>query len=60
MENDGLINTLALATLILAIAFGLWQWFKAGRAKSEHHHSAMTEGHPELRDGRKMPGVKED
>jgi len=60
MGNDSLIIALALATLILAICFGLWQWYKSGRAKTEHHHSALTEGRPELRDGRTRPGVKGD
>jgi hypothetical protein len=60
MGNESLILALALATLILAVVFGLWQWYKAGRAKAEHHHSAVTEGRPDLRDGRKMPGVKPD
>jgi hypothetical protein len=60
MGNDSLIISLALGTLILAIGFGLWQWYKSGRAKVEHHHSALTDRRPELRDGRNMPGVKRD
>ena len=58
MDNSSLIISLALVTLILVVAVLLWQRYKVGKAKSEHHHSALTEGHPEQRSTSGAPGVK--
>ena len=50
---------IALATFALVLVFALWQRGAVSKAKKEHHHSAMTEGKPELRksDG-SDPGTK--
>jgi hypothetical protein len=40
METSGLVIYLIIATFGLAIAFGIWQWFKVQRSQRLHHHSA--------------------
>lgn len=50
---------LALFTFAVVIAIGVWQRAAVAKAKKEHHHTAMTAGHPEQRksDG-SDPGTK--
>lgn len=40
---------LALATFAIVLVFAVWQRAAVIKAKAEHHHTAMTEGRPELR-----------
>ncbi len=51
MSNPTLIISLALATLVIVIGYLIYQSFAVKKAKDEHHHSAVTEKKPELRDG---------
>ncbi len=39
MTQDNLVFFLIVTTFGLAIAFGAYQWFRARKAKREHHHS---------------------
>jgi hypothetical protein len=48
---------LAVATLIVALAIGVWQRRKASKAKVDHEHSAMTRGRPDQRRTDGAPGV---
>ena len=60
MDSNGtLIWLLALATLVIAVGVAIWQRKAAAKSKDEHHHSALTAGHPEQRksDG-SDPGTK--
>ena len=58
MNNSSIIWGLAIFTLVAALVFAMWQRFRVEKAKKEHHHTAMTEGHPELRKTDGAPGVK--
>ncbi len=58
MNDSNIIWTLAIFTLLAAVVFGVWQRFKVEKAKKEHHHTAMTEGKPELRKTDGAPGVE--
>jgi FtsZ-interacting cell division protein ZipA len=49
---------LAIATLVVALAIGMWQRRKASKAKVDHEHSAMTSGRPDQRKTDGAPGVK--
>lgn len=40
---------LALVTFGIVIIFAVWQRGSVSKAKKEHEHTVMTEGHPELR-----------
>ena len=50
MDNPTLIIALAIATLLIVIVALVYQRLHVQKAKEEHHHSALTEGHPEQRD----------
>ncbi|WP_420391848.1 hypothetical protein [Acuticoccus sp.] len=43
LSNSTLIITLAVTTLVLVVLFGIWQRFRAGRAKAKHEHSAIMD-----------------
>jgi Tfp pilus assembly protein PilE len=49
MSDSTLIITLALVTLLVGVAYGIWQLVMVRRAKKKHHHTALTEGKPEQR-----------
>ncbi len=53
MNEDNLVLYLIVITFGLAIAFGVYQWMRASKAKKEHHHSVAerNEGpdHPPVR-----------
>ena len=40
--SDSIIPYLFLVTFALAIAFGVWQYFRARKARREHHRSASA------------------
>lgn len=44
-SNDDIIPYLFLVTFILAIAFGVWQYRRARKAKENHHTSADAKVH---------------
>ncbi len=50
MDNPTLIVTLAIGTLLIVIGFLIYQRMNVSKAQDEHHHSAITRGHPEQRD----------
>ena len=50
MNNSTLIIALALTTLLIVIGVLIYQRLNVKKAQDEHHHSALTEGHPEQRD----------
>lgn len=50
MNNSTLIIVLALATLLIVVGILIYQRVNVKKAQVEHHHSAMTRGHPEQRD----------
>jgi flagellar basal body-associated protein FliL len=50
MDNSILIIALALVTLLIVVGVLVYQRFSVKKAQDEHHHSAMTRGHPEQRD----------
>ncbi len=58
MNDSAIVWALAIFTLVAALGFAIWQRFKVEKAKREHHHTAMTEGKPELRGTGGAPGVK--
>jgi Flp pilus assembly protein TadB len=39
MTQDNLVLYLIVITFGLAMAFGAYQWWRASKAKREHHHS---------------------
>jgi uncharacterized membrane protein YidH (DUF202 family) len=41
MAEDNLVLYLIVFTFGVAIAFGAYQWFRARKAKREHHHSVQ-------------------
>jgi len=51
MGNSLLIIALAVGTLTIVIAYLVIERIGVAKAKDEHHHSAATEGKPQLRDG---------
>ena len=51
MGNSLLIISLAVGTMTIVIAYLVVERIGVSKAKDEHHHSAVTEGKPELRDG---------
>lgn len=57
MDGSTIVWLLAIFTLGAGVAFGIWQRINVAKAKKEHHHSALTEGHPELRRTDGAPGV---
>jgi cytochrome oxidase assembly protein ShyY1 len=57
MNTDDMVLWLALATLGVAVAIGLWQVRRVRRAKARHSHSALTEGRPDQRRHDGAPGV---
>jgi cytoskeletal protein RodZ len=54
MTEDNLVLYLIVITFGLAIAFGVFQWFRARKAQREHHHSAA-----ERKEGPDHPTRKE-
>lgn len=50
MTNSTLIIVLAIATLAIVAVILVYQRVSVKKAQDEHHHSAMTQGHPEQRD----------
>ena len=58
MNDSSIIWILALFTFVVVLGIAIWQRFKVEKAKKEHHHTAMTEGQPELRRTDGAPGVK--
>lgn len=48
---------LAIVTLVIVIAVALWQRAKVAKAKTDHAHSALTEGRPAERRTDGAPGV---
>jgi hypothetical protein len=52
MTEDNLVLYLIVVTFGLAIAFGGYQWFRANKAKREHHHSVA-----ERQEGPNQPPV---
>jgi ABC-type nickel/cobalt efflux system permease component RcnA len=48
MEST-IVPYLFMATFMLALAFGLWQYFKVRKGRREHHHSAQAEALHEAR-----------
>jgi Flp pilus assembly protein TadB len=54
MTEDNLVLYLIVITFGLAIAFGAYQWFRARKAKREHHHSVA-----ERQEGADHPTRKE-
>jgi hypothetical protein len=53
MTEDNLVLYLIVITFGLAIGFGAYQWFRANKAKREHHHSVA-----ERQEGRDHPPVR--
>ncbi len=51
MDNTTLVITLALSTLVIVVAYLVYQRFRVSKAKDDHEHSAITHGHPEQRNG---------
>ena len=51
MNNSSLIISLALATLVIVVLYLVVQRFRVSKAKDEHHHSAITKGRPDQRNG---------
>ena len=51
MTNELLIPALAVSTLTIVIAYLVIERIGTSKAKDEHHHSAVTENQPNLRDG---------
>lgn len=49
-----IVLPLFLVTFAFALAFGIWQYFKARKARREHHRSASAEaaGEPPVTPGR--------
>jgi len=41
MTKDNLVLYLIIFTFGLAIALGAYQWFRASKARREHHHSVQ-------------------
>jgi hypothetical protein len=58
MDNGTILWGLAIFTLIAVLGFAIWQRFKVQKAMKEQHHSAVTEGRPDLRRNEDAPGVK--
>lgn len=58
MNDSNYIWALALFTFLAVLGVALWQRMKVEKAKKEHHHTAMTEGRPDLRRTDGAPGVK--
>lgn len=58
MDSSTLIISVVITTLLLVLCYAVWQRFKVSKAKDEHHHTALTEGHPEQRTTTGAPGVK--
>lgn len=46
MDNPTLIITLALATLVIALGYAIWQRGRVARAKDRNTHSALTQPEP--------------
>ncbi len=51
MQNSLLIIALAVSTLTIVIAYLIIERVGLSKAKDEHHHSEVTKGSPELRNG---------
>ena len=51
MDNPTLVITLAISTLVIVIGYLIYQRINVQKAETEHHHSEITRGHPEQRDG---------
>ncbi len=51
MGNSLLIISLAVMTLVIVICYLVIERVAVSKAQDEHHHSAITEGKPEQRDG---------
>lgn len=49
MNSSDLIITLALVTLVLGLAVGLWQRGRASKAKRDHEHSSFAHAPGDLR-----------
>jgi cytochrome oxidase assembly protein ShyY1 len=49
MDGNTLIITLAIVTLAIVLAIGIWQIVRNRQAKRDHEHSAVTENRPDLR-----------
>lgn len=58
MNESSIIWALAIVTLVAVLGIAIWQRGKVAKAKKEHHHTAMTEGHPEMRRTDGAPGIK--
>lgn len=48
MENT-VIPYLFLITFVFALAFGVWQYWRARKARAEHHQSASARANHEPR-----------
>ena len=44
-ESTSIVPYLFMATFAMIIALGIWQYFKAKKAKREHHQSADARVH---------------
>ncbi len=51
MGNSLLIISLAVITLTIVVGYLIVERVGVAKAKDEHHHSALTENKPGLRDG---------
>ncbi len=43
MQDINFIAVLALVTLLLGVAYGVWQLFMVKRAKETNEHSSLTQ-----------------
>ena len=52
--DDSIIPYLFGVTFALVIGFGIWQWWRARKARAEHHRSAsaLANGEPRQPTGR--------
>ena len=57
MNQDYLLLSLIVVTFGLAIAYGVYQWFRATKARREHHHSVKErqDGGPAVAPAAGMP-----
>ena len=51
MNNPLLIISLAMMTLVIVVFYLVVERIGLSKAKDEHHHSAITDGVPEQKNG---------
>ncbi len=49
VTDTSIIPYLFSVTFAMAIAFGIWQWYRARKARAEHHQSAEAKANHEPR-----------